>query len=75
MAGGAGIGPVGGNIVLYSFDLSPVGHNVTVGAGYRRIIGEVIGTYFHWMYTCIMRCLAVLMAGIAGEVWPGSIDF
>jgi len=48
MTGGAGTGPVGGNIMFNTFNLRPVGHNMTVTAELaRRIIGKVVGAYFH----------------------------
>ncbi len=50
MSGDAGARPVGGDIVLDSFNFSPVGHNMTVAAELpRRIIGEIIRTNFHRM--------------------------
>jgi len=41
MTGGAGTGPVGGNIMLGAFDLSPVRHHMTAAAGcaVRKVAG------------------------------------
>ena len=76
MAGGAGTGPVGGNIMFSTFNLRPVGHNMTVGAGLaRRIKGKIIGAYFHLMGTWSMRCRTVLMAGVAGFIRPDCLHF
>ena len=50
MTGGAGTGPVGGNIMYDAFDFRPVRNNMTVAAmEARRIEGEVVWTDFHWM--------------------------
>ena len=49
MTGGAGTGTVGGNIVLSSFDLGPVRHDVADAAELARIVGEVSGADFYRM--------------------------
>jgi hypothetical protein len=76
MTGGAGTVAVGWNIVFNPLYFRPVGHNMTVAAKLaRRVIGKVVGAYFHLMCTCTMRCRAVLMAGITGLVRPDSEHF
>jgi hypothetical protein len=47
MAGGAGTGPVGVNIVLSSFYFTPVGYNMTFTA--ELAIGKIAGTYCNCM--------------------------
>jgi len=50
MTSDTGTGSVGGNIVLDTFDFSPVRHNMTVATELPRgIVGEVIGADFHRM--------------------------
>ena len=50
MTGGAGTGPVGGNVMLDALYLNPVRHHMAVAAeSPRRIIGEVVGTDCHCM--------------------------
>jgi hypothetical protein len=50
MTGGAGTGPVRGNIVLDAFDFRPVRNNMTaIAKDARHIEGEVVGADFHWM--------------------------
>ena len=58
MAGSAGTGPVGGNIMLGAFDFRPVRHNMTFAAkSARRIIGKVTGTQYNRMG---MSCVRII---------------
>ena len=55
MAGGAGTGSIGGNIMFSSIYFSPVRHNMTVGTeGARRIKRKIVGAFGHCMYICCM---------------------
>ena len=63
MTSGAGTGAVGVNIVLGTFDFSPVRHNMTVAAELaRRIVGEVVGTNF---YRVLKRTMVGPLVGVA----------
>jgi len=50
VAGGAGAGAVGGNVVLYALDLGPGRNHVTVAAGRSRgVKGEIAGAFCNSM--------------------------
>ena len=78
MAGGAGTGTVGGNIMLGALYLRPARHHMTLGAQRAgRIIGKVTGTYCHGMCMAGMKGLknrAVARRTVAtrGEVLANS---
>ena len=73
MTGGAGTGPVGGDVMLDALDLSPVRHHMAVATERpRRVIREVVGTDRHRMGKGTVTGLLVGMAVKAAYLDPAQ---